>query len=166
MKTFTDILTESKKTYKFLVRIAGPCAEDITEKLKTNLEKFKVVNVSSPKRAPIQETPMDFPQLQNMEVTTWEVEVQYPTTRDVLQEYLYQCCGVAQTHLNVRADGDPIEAYQKQTEETPYESMLNTEDMGGESAQDDVGENRVMGLLKELETARKERDFDAVVVEK
>ena len=34
--------------------------------------------------------------------------------------------------------------------------------MGGESAQEAVGENRVMGLLKELEVARKERDFAAV----
>jgi len=32
--------------------------------------------------------------------------------------------------------------------------------MGGESAQDSVGGNRVMDLLKELETARKEREID------
>lgn len=38
--------------------------------------------------------------------------------------------------------------------------MLNTEDMGGESAQESVGDNRVMDLLKELEVARKEREID------
>jgi hypothetical protein len=34
--------------------------------------------------------------------------------------------------------------------------------MGGESAQSEVGENRVMDLLKELEVARKERAIDPV----
>ena len=34
--------------------------------------------------------------------------------------------------------------------------------MGGESAQDQVGGAKVMDLLKELETARKERDNDYV----
>ena len=32
--------------------------------------------------------------------------------------------------------------------------------MGGDSAQDNVGSNRVMSLLKELETARSEREND------
>ena len=40
--------------------------------------------------------------------------------------------------------------------------MLNTEELGGESGQDSVGENRVMDLLKELEVARKEREVDPV----
>jgi len=34
--------------------------------------------------------------------------------------------------------------------------------MGGESAQEQAGENRVMDLLKELEVARKERAIDPV----
>jgi len=163
MKKFSEYLTESKKTYKFLVRIAGELPESATEKLKSYLEKFQVVSVSNPKRAPITETPMDFPQLQNVEVHTWEVEVTYPTTREVMQEYLVQQCDVNKTHLNVRAEGDPIEEYQQSTEDNqPYEALLNTEDMGGESAQADVGGNRVMDLLKELEIARKEREIDPV----
>ena len=44
----------------------------------------------------------------------------------------------------------------------PYEAILNTEELGGESAQDSAGTNRVMELLKELEVARKERDIDPV----
>ena len=38
----------------------------------------------------------------------------------------------------------------------PYETLLTQPDMGGESAQQSVGNNRVMDLMKELETARKE----------
>ena len=164
MRTFKDILTESKKTYHFIVRIAGELPENATEKLNTLVERFGKVSVTGPKRAPITETPMDFPRLKNVEVHTWEVEVNYPTTSHVLQEYLAQNCDVAKTHLNVRVPGEPVEEYQQASNEDPgaYEAMLNTEDMGGESAQDDVGGSRVMDLLKELEVARKEREFDTI----
>ena len=161
MKKFKDILTESRKTYKFIVRIANELPEGCMEQMKQALGKFDLVNLSSPKRTPIQERPLDFPQLQNTEIHTFEAEVNYPTTSQVLHNYLTSNCGVAPGHMIVRAEGEPLEAAQAPIEESPYEAMLNTEDMGGESAQESVGENRVMDLLKELETARKERDFAA-----
>ena len=52
------------------------------------------------------------------------------------------------------------EKYQEMPEDTVYKTKLTQEDMGGESAQADVGNNRVMDLLKELEVARKEREHD------
>jgi hypothetical protein len=160
MGIFIETLNESKKTYKFLVRVAGNLPESFDKHLKTHLEKFSLVEISSPKRTPIQETPMDFPQLQNMEVTTYEVEVNYPTTSHVLEQYLVGCCGVDHTHINVRVPGEPVELDQKKTEETVYEPLLSKEDLGGESAQGAVATNRVMDLLKELEVARKERTID------
>lgn len=164
MKSFTEHLTESKKTYQFIVRVAGELPEGFDSTLKTQLEKFSVVKIGTGKKTPIQEKPLDFPQLQNMEVHTYEVELNYPTTGHVLQEYLSQCCGVTKTHLNVRTPGEPIEQYQTEqaNDDAPYESKLNTEDMGGESAQESVAGNRVMDLLKELETARKDREIDPV----
>jgi hypothetical protein len=53
---------------------------------------------------------------------------------------------------------DPREEYQTPKDTAPYEAMLTKEDMGGETAQEDVAGNRVMSLLKELETARKENE--------
>ena len=160
MKKFTDILTESKKTYKFIVRVADELPEGCMEKMKEALGKFDLVNLSSAKRTPIQERPLDFPKLQNTEVHTFEAEVNYPTTSQVLHNYLVGTCDIRAGHMIVRAEGEPLEQIQEPVEEGPYEAKLNTEDMGGESAQDSVGANRVMDLLKELETARKEREID------
>ena len=163
MKTFKDYLTESKKTYQFKIGIAGELPEDIEDKLETVLEKYSLVNLSSPKRTPISERPLDFPQLQNVEVTYYEVELNYPTTVQVLQEYIGYTCGIDKAYVIVRNPYEPQEIYQhehQQREDAPYEPILNQEDMGGESAQDFVGENRVMDLLKELEQARKEREND------
>lgn len=161
MRSFTEILTESKKTYEFKIGIAGDCPPECVDKLETALKKYNLSNMTSGKKTPIQERPLDFPQLQNMEVTYFEATVEYPTTPIVLQEYLGKCCGIDQSYIIVRNINDPREEYQETKDDAPYETLLDKEDMGGESAQESVGGNRVMDLLKELETARKERDHDA-----
>lgn len=160
MRSFAQILTESKKTYEFKIGVAGELPEGFADKLETSLKKFGLKNVTTGKKTPIQERPLDFPQLQNMEVTYFEAEVEYPTTSQVMQEYVGECCTVPQSHIIVRNANDPREEYQEMKDDAPYEAMLTTEDMGGESAQKSVGGNRVMDLLKELETARKERGHD------
>lgn len=160
MKSFKEFLTESQKTYKFKVRVAGELPEGFEPKLKTNMEKFEVVSLSAAKRAPITERPLDFPQLQNVEVTTYEVEIKYPTTSHILEQYLVQNCVIPHSHITVRGEFDPIEEQQSQEEPKEYTTLLATEELGGENAQDAVAGNRVMGLLKELEAARKERDID------
>ena len=161
MRSFTEILTESKKIYSFKIGVAGELPENFADKLETALNKYSVEKMTNGKKTPIQERPLDFPQLQNMEVTYYEVDVNYPTTTQVLQEYLGKCCGIDQSHIIVRNENDPREEYQEIRDDKPYEAMLTSEEMGGESAQESVAGNRVMDLLKELESARKERDHDA-----
>jgi NACalpha-BTF3-like transcription factor len=160
MKSFKQLLQESQKTYKFKIRVAGELPEGFEDRFKTHMKKFEVVNMGAGKRAPITERPLDFPQLQNIEVTTYEVEVKYPTTSHILEQYIVQNCMVPHSHVTVRGEFDPIEEQQSQEEPTEYQTLLTTEDMGGVSDQPNVGTNRVMDLLKELETARKEREID------
>ena len=163
MKNFTDYLTESKKTYDFKIGVAGDYAEDCKAHMETALGKFGVVKMTAGKRVPISKRPLDFPQLENIDVTYFEAEITYPTTTLILQEYLGKCCNIPQSNIIVRDPLAPQEDYQEEKETKPYESMLNTEDMGGESAQEAVASNRVMDLLKELETARKEREVDPIM---
>ena len=158
MRSFTEVLTESKKTYEFKIGVAGPLPEDFTDKLETCLKKYNVSNMTSGKKTPIQERPLDFPQLSNMEVTYYELAVEYPTTSQVLQEYIAKCCSCDQAYVIVRNANDPREEYQEDhmDDKEPYVSKLETEELGGDSAQDSVAGSRVMSLLKELETAQKE----------
>ena len=158
MRSFKELLTESKKTYEFKIGVAGPLPEGFEDHMETCLKKFKVLNMTSGKKTPIQERPLDFPQLQNMEVTYFETELEYPTTSQVLQEYIAKCCKCDQAYIIVRNANDPREEYQETKDDAPYEAMLTKEDMGGETAQEDVAGDRVMSLLKELETARKENE--------
>jgi hypothetical protein len=160
MKSFAEFLTESKKTYAFKIGVAGPLPEGFQERLEMGLKKYDVASLSKGKKTPIQERPLDFPNLQNMEVTYFEAEVSYPTTVQVLHEYLSQLCSVNRTHIIVRSGTEPQELYQSQPESDTYEALLTKEDLGGVDGQKSVGGNRVMELLKELEKVRKEREHE------
>jgi hypothetical protein len=160
MTRFQEILNESKKTYNFKIGVAGDLPEGCEENMRTSLKKFDITEMSKGKRTPVQERPLDFPTLENMNVTYFDVALNYPTTAPVLAEYISQCCNIHVSHLVVKNEGNMSDVYQTIPEDTTYETMLTTEDMGGESAQQDVGENRVMDLLKELEKVRKEREHD------
>lgn len=160
MKSFAQILNETKKTYEFKIGIAGELPEGFEDRLEMGLQKYSLNKISSKKKTPIQERPLDFPNLQNMEVTYWDVDVSYPTTSQVLQEYLAHMCNVSAANIVVRRDGEPRLEEQSKTENEPYEPLLTKVELEGVSAQSSVGGNRVMELLKELEAARKEKDHD------
>lgn len=159
MKTFKDYLTESKKTYKFKIGVAGEIPEHFEGHLRMALEKYSLANLSAGKKTPIQKRPLDFPNIENSEVTYWDAEINYPTNEAILKNYLGQVCSVHESQIVVHNPDAPINAEQEaHTEKSDtYETLLTKEDMGGESGQNSVGNARVMDLLKELETARKER---------
>lgn len=159
MKSFQQLLNESKKTYAFKIGLAGDLPEAINDRLKTALERYGVINMTSGKKTPIQERPLEFPNLQNTHITYYEVELQYPTTDAVLQEYLGHFCSIPASHVRVRNANVPLEVEEPNNEKSEtYEPLLTKEHIDAISAQELVGENRVMDLLKELEKERKERE--------
>ena len=159
MRTFKEILTEASKTYEFTIKVAGELPKDHGDKLETCLQKYQLVKLGAGKTTPITERPLDFPQLQNMEVTIYEAEVAYPVTPNVLATYIASSCGIDEKYVRVNAPGHDIDVLQEPASDEPYEAMLNT-DYEAEDNQALAGTNRVMDLLKELEDARKEREID------
>lgn len=159
MKTFAEYLTESKKTYKFKIGLAGDLPEGCVDTMETALQKFGVMNMTAGKKTPIVERPLDFPQLQNMEVTYYDVELAYPTIPPVVAQYLSQTCAIDEAYIIVRTEGAPQEQYQ----DTEYNKIYEP-NLGGDLPESDpqvhaeVGGQRIMGLLAELEKARSERE--------
>lgn len=163
MKLFKEYLTESKKTYKFKIGIAGELPEGCMDTMEQSLQKFGCMNLTDCKRTPITERPLDFPQLQNMEVNYCECELAYPTIAPVLAEYLTQSCGLPTSHLIVRNLDAPQEEYQDAEYNKVYEPALGSDLPESDPAvHKQVTGERVMGLLAELEQARKERENDPI----
>ena len=164
MKTFFDYLSESNKIYQFKIAIAGNAQDGLTATLKTILEKFGVEKMTAGKTTPIQDTPLEFPKLTNMDVTHYELDVRYPVTAPMIEEHIAHSCNIPRERIHVRSAQDPINvSYEKTAPKSEtYKSLLDTFELNGESAQNMAGQNRVMDLLKELEIARKENPYDAI----
>ena len=80
MKTFNEYLTESKKVYSFNVKVAGEVPEGFCDRLKSCMASREVVTCEEMSKTPVTEVPMDFPELNNMEVTTFNLVTSYPIT--------------------------------------------------------------------------------------
>ena len=164
MKNFETYLTEAKKTYKFKFGIAGDLPEGFTDSCESCLQKFGLVNMTPPKKTPIQERPLDFPKLQNVETHYFEVELSYPTTAQILGEYISQVTNVDPAYICLRDAEAPQEEYQDKDYKQIYEPKLGSEmESADPDAQKQVAGNRVMDLLKELEATRKDRANDPSV---
>ena len=79
MKTFKEYLSESKKSYPFRLKVAGDLPENFVNGLKDCIGKANPTIIEKSK-TPIQATPLDFPELSNMEVHVFEVVCEYPIT--------------------------------------------------------------------------------------
>ena len=165
MKHFTEYLTESTRRYDFKIKIAGEVSPEQESALKSALRRYTTSEATAIKKhtTPIQELPLDFPQIKNCEVNIYEVTLDYPTTSFELTEYLSTELKVGKSHLVVRRPGEPSEEYQ-----TPAESregaLLNDseyKEAANANFEDYYGDKYNSGFVKELndilKLQRKER---------
>jgi hypothetical protein len=163
MKSFKEHLTESKKQYDFRIKIAGDFTAEQESNLKTALSKYSIAGFKKSGKTPIQDLPLDFPQVKNCEVNIYEVTLDYPTTQFELTEYIANHCGINKSHLAVRRPGEPTEEYQH-IEEPRKGALLDDPDYkeaGNAKFEDFYGDKYNSGFVKELndilKLQRKER---------
>ena len=154
MKTFKEYLQENilTKKYPFRVKVAGDFTAEQETKLKSMMDRFKVDSFKKVGVTPIQELPLDFPQVKNCEVSIYEVTVDYPTTQQELTEDLTQGLQVSKQNLVVRHPNEPYEEYQHQ-EPKREGALLNDPDYkeaGNPQFEDYYGDKYNSGFVKEL----------------
>ena len=153
MKNFKDYLTESKKQWPFRVKIAGPVSSDQEKTLKGLLERFTIANFRKVKTTPVQQLPLDFPQVKNCEVTIFEVTLDYPTTPQELVEYISTNLGVNKQNLVVRNPSEPSEEYQSEEKKEEKTALLDDPtyaEAGNPKFEDYYGDKYNSGFVKEL----------------
>ena len=155
MKSFKEYLTESKKVYEFKVKIAGD-VENASETIKSALSMYKVESCSAGKRTPIQESPVDFPEHNNVNVTMYDVTTAYPANSAQVRAAIAQALKITETCVKVRTPAEEAECeLNHQHDEKSGEALLE-KDYPAENNQNMVGNNRTMELLKELSKVRHE----------
>jgi hypothetical protein len=153
MKNFKEYLSESKKQYPFKIKVAGEFSKDQEKTLESLLDRYAVTNFKKSTTTPVQELPLDFPQLKNCEVHIYEVTLDYPSTQFELTEYLATGLSVNKQNLVVRRPGEPLEEYQHQEGEKREGALLDDPDYkeaGSPKFEDYYGDKYNTGFVKEL----------------
>jgi hypothetical protein len=86
MKSLRHYLTESVKSYRYTIKIAGDLDKNFITMFKHNLSKFDPVKIEEPKTTPIQKNPYGFPELENESITIINAEFRYPATEPMIQQ--------------------------------------------------------------------------------
>jgi hypothetical protein len=86
MKSLKTYITESLKSYKYTIKIAGDVDKNFIDMFKYNLNKFDPIRIADPVKTPIQKDPYGFPNLSNQSVTIIKADFRYPATEPMIQQ--------------------------------------------------------------------------------
>jgi len=86
MKSLKTYITESLKSYKYTIKIAGDVDKNFIDMFKYNLNKFDPIRISDPTKTPIQKDPYGFPNLSNQSITIIKADFRYPATEPMIQQ--------------------------------------------------------------------------------
>ena len=100
MKTSSQYLTESEKTFDYRIKICGDVNAELLKMFKEKLKKFDPVKISDPKTTPVQAQPADFPGMTNQRVTMIDGSFRYPATGPQIQQ-MAELCGITADHVCV-----------------------------------------------------------------
>lgn len=155
MKSFKEYLTESKKVYEFKVKIAGEAPKDCAGIIKAALQQYKIEGCSEGKRTPIQERQSDFPHLENINVTLFDVTTSYPATSLAVRSKLSDALQLPQDSIIVRNEAEEKEVeLNHENDNKSGKAVLGT-DYESSNNQKLVGTAHNMSLLKELNKEKK-----------
>ena len=160
MKSFREYLAESKKVYSFKVKVAGDLPEGFVNNLKGRLDRCGLKTLDETSKTPVQKTPLDFPEMENVEVHIFDVICEYPITAPELETELKEM-GMDPCCFRVRGAGEPSETEQVQALTEPSGQSLLQDPGYSESAKvkhkDYFGDDFNKSFLKDLEKTAKER---------
>jgi len=158
MKSFKEYLTESKKVYEFKIKVAGDCPKDCATKIKEALATYKVESCSGGKNTPITEKQVDFPKMENVEVTLFDVVLSYPTNTVEVREAVATKLKMPQSKIRVRNMAEEAELALNHEFDETTEPVLG-HDYPASNNQGLVGEQYVMDFLKSLSQQGKKEGY-------
>jgi hypothetical protein len=154
MKSFKEYLVESKKIYKFKIKIVGDCPKDCAEKIKLALAEFSIASVGTAKTTPISANHKDFPEHKNVAMSVFDITTHYPATSEQILNKVAQGLGISPASVKVLNEKEQEEvALNHANDEATGESIVGT-DYEKVDNQDLVGEKR-LSFLKSLKNEEK-----------
>lgn len=164
MKSFTQYLAESAKTYTFRIKVAKELSGDDLTRIENHLMKYDVTKVSAPKKMMLQSAPYDFPQLRGYEIYMIEFETNLPASAYQIQTEITNMIGIGDGFLKVRSDQEPLEKQEQQEMSEEDAKSLLEDDTYSEAEsvnpEDYYGDKYNTSFVKELLKLRKDKEND------
>lgn len=168
-RSFINYVAETKTEYKYVLKFAvNEMLDKHIDILESSLARYDLKSASSFRKTPIQESPLDFPNIKNTPVFICDITLSYPSSLDFLRTYICNNLGISPSQLAVYSENDPrqIETDLYLDRNSPeYKEKYKTT-LGSDYEDTDYvpyGEKYTTDFLKELEKVRKERE--SVIVE-
>lgn len=111
MKPFIQHLLEAEKTYEFRIKLANIDPTDSMEKLEAALDAYGLASISKPKRLPIKESDIDFPNIQNCQLFLMDAVLKYPCNDAQLRAIVSERAGIPQGNIVVVPKNHPEEIW-------------------------------------------------------
>ena len=168
-KSFASYVAETKKEYNYVLKFAvAEMTDSMIDTLESCLTKYDLNKASSFRKTPIQESPLDFPNIKNSAVFICDLSLGYPGSLDFLRTYICNSMGISPSQLAVYSSNDPRQIEtdlfldRNSTEfKEKYKTTLGS-DYEESGDKDLYGEKYNISFLKELEKVRKERNVTVV----
>ena len=166
-KSFVSYVAETKSAYNYVLKFAvHDMTDNMVDCLEACLKKYDLNKASAFRKTPIQESPLDFPNVKNTPVYICDISMGYPGSLDYLRTYICNSMGISPALLAVYSECDPrqieTDLYVDRTSpeyKKKYKARLGTAyEEVGEGNPALYGEQYNIGFLQELEKVRKERD--------
>lgn len=166
MKSLNEYLTESKKTYKFKVKVAKELSNEELNYVERGLQAYKLLDMSKPKRLPIQENPINFETLGPVEVHIFEVTTEYPCTPDQVKQLVSQCGKVPASHVFVNTEAQEQDAVRINFDKDGKPILLQDYEPSDPKVKELYGDENIKITLKNLEDGKQKYEFAVVNKEK
>lgn len=167
-KSFTTYVAETKTDYNYVLKFAvNEMTDKMIDVLESCLTKYELIKASSFRKTPIQESPLDFPNVKNTPVFICDLTIGYPASLDFLRTHLCNNMGISPSQLVVHSENDPrqIETDLYLDRNSPeykknYKTRLGSDHEETETVP--YGEKYNTSFLQELQKVSKERSVTTV----
>lgn len=162
MKTFSQYLYHTQKTYEFRIKVANvEVSEENLTAIKNALDAYGVESISKPKRLPIQNH-VDFPKMGPCECHVIDVSLSYPTTPELLTQIVSERALINKAQVCVKTKDQDEQATAAEAAGEHEGALLDKPELESTpGAQEVVGQSRVGSLLKELDKLTRKYEFAA-----
>jgi hypothetical protein len=115
MPQFVDYYNANKKQFKYTIKIAqNDLSADNASVLEQYLERYNLVEFRPFTKTPIQQNPIDFPNVRDSEVYITDIVVEYPITPNALHREVSSAMGINEQSIAIYSENDPRKQYEKE----------------------------------------------------